>query len=75
MSWTGLDIMKTDRAIVKICGHSFDPSYLAMVIEKQAIFPRLRSEYGCTEKRSGFKSSSIFSSWFRYGPTMGDLSR
>ena len=27
------------------------------------------------DKKSGFKSSSIFSSWFRYGCTMGDLSR
>ena len=45
MSWTGLDIMEADYAIVKVCGHSFDPCYLAMAIEKQAIFPRLRSEY------------------------------
>ena len=45
MSWTGLDIMEDDYAIVKVCGHSFDPCYLAMAIEKQAIFPRLRSEY------------------------------
>ena len=45
MSWTGLDMMETDHAIVKVCGHSFDSCYLAMAIEKQAIFPRLRSEY------------------------------
>ena len=52
MSWTGLDIMETDRAIIKVCDHSFDPCYLAMVIEKQAIFPRLRSEYGAGGLRS-----------------------
>ena len=45
MSWLGLDIMEANHVIVNVCGHSFDPCYLAMVIEKQAIFPRLRSEY------------------------------
>ena len=45
MSWLGLDIMEANHAIVKVCGHSFDPCYLSMAIEKQAIFPRLRSEY------------------------------
>ena len=45
MSWIGLDIMEADYAIVKVCDHLFDPCYLAMAIEKQAIFPRLRSEY------------------------------
>ena len=45
MSWTGLDMMQAEYAIVELCGHSFDPNDLARAIENQAIFPRLRSEY------------------------------
>ena len=52
MSWLGLDIMEANHAIVKVCGHSFDPCYLSMAIEKQAIFPRLRSEYEAGGLRS-----------------------
>ena len=52
MSWTGLDIMEADYVTVKVCGDSFDPCYLVAAIDKQAIFPRLRSEYEIDGLRS-----------------------
>lgn len=45
MSSLGLDMNKADCALIVNCGHQFDPTWLAHIIDDQAEFPRMRSEY------------------------------
>ena len=45
MSFLGLDMKQADFALIEECKHSFDACWLANIIDNQAEFPRLRSEY------------------------------